>query len=220
MAGLALSGCFACCGCYAAAAWTERMGRWRRKKHGGGGGGNDGGGARVLPRQPGARGEGGCSDRYIELGTIEPVVGATANASPNPMLPGRAGGDGADTGTARRGASAGKPVATGVPLWYKTGARPCGTCTGTAHAWCCEPRCCAAATGVFVVLFVALTIAFWPLLPAYNVCATEFQWGSIVTGLVRRGGIGGDEKILISVRNPNRFGMQVREACAMGLSPP
>ena len=80
---------------------------------------------------------------------------------------------------------------------------------GCMRAWCCEPRCCAVATAVFCVLFIALTIAFWPLLPNYNVCATEFQWSSIIEGLQMRGGLEGDEKLLISIHNLDRFGLEV-----------
>ena len=142
------------------------------------------------------------ADVSSDQGTVGDCVEAATGADPshttiphNPVAPGssRATHDFADAGA----------------MFEVGGGGGMSKVVGCMRAWCCESRCCAVTTAVFCVLFVALTIAFWPQLPNYNVCATEFQWSSIIEGLQMRGGLEGDEKLLISIHNLDRFGLEV-----------
>jgi hypothetical protein len=64
------------------------------------------------------------------------------------------------------------------------------------------------------VLFSALSIAFYPEYPAYATCAQEFQWASILSQLYNMG-LRGDEKLLVSIYNPNRLGFMLTAASAV-----
>eukprot|EP00937_MAST-01D_sp_MAST-1D-sp2_P006328 g6328.t1 len=128
--------------------------------------------------------------RYIEMETME------------------AGGDaGAGAGgvTGQQGVTDLRP---GRPLCPR--ARACLACT---DARCTAPRCgtCAA---MLVLLFAALTIAYWPSYPVYNVCEQAWQWDSFFRHLVYLDGIEGDLMLLLSVYNPNRFALRVRTVTA------
>ena len=77
-----------------------------------------------------------------------------------------------------------------------------------------RPRRCFGVLACLTVLFSALSIAFFPEYPAYATCAQEFQWASILSQLYNLG-LRGDEKLLVSVYNPNRLGFMLTAASAV-----
>jgi hypothetical protein len=77
-----------------------------------------------------------------------------------------------------------------------------------------RPRRCFGVLACLTVLFSALSIAFYPEYPAYATCAQEFQWASILSQLYNMG-LRGDEKLLVSIYNPNRLGFMLTAASAV-----
>ena len=75
------------------------------------------------------------------------------------------------------------------------------------------PQCMFASLVVLLLVVIPLGIVYWPQHPMYEICDNEVQWDTVISGLSSLK-ISADEKILISVENPNRLGFKVLEAHA------
>lgn len=70
---------------------------------------------------------------------------------------------------------------------------------------------CGCCTLIFCFIFILLGIIYFPQQPKYSLCSRNTDWSALLSGLVRHGKVDGDMSLLLSIYNPNRFGLQIYE---------